>query len=103
VGGLLKVGNTIGKLGTIVENPGIRITAYSVHGLLQKIGRGVSSQDLLNTVRNAKIVFSQANGTRFLFLSDKTAVVVDASGKVITTYGRANFTGVVLDIINALK
>jgi hypothetical protein len=90
-------------LGRIVENPEIKVTAYSIHGLLRKVVRGVSSKEILNVLKNPGIVFSQASGKRFLFLTKEAAVVIDDSGRIITTYGKAQFRGVINDIVKALK
>jgi RHS repeat-associated protein len=104
VGNVVKVGNTIGKLGTIVENPSIKLTGYTAYSLMRKIVRGVSSKAILNTIRNPKIVFSQgASGGRFLFLSEDAAVVLNSSGKVITTYSKDHFDHVIKAVLESIK
>jgi RHS repeat-associated protein len=44
------IGQSFGKLGTVVENPGLDITGFTEHGINQAITRGVSPQSLLNTI-----------------------------------------------------
>jgi hypothetical protein len=54
-------------------------------GLLMKIGRQVASSIVVETVKNPLVVLQQ--GDRFLYLSEKAAVVLNQHGKVVTTYG----------------
>jgi RHS repeat-associated protein len=104
-GGIKKIpsliGQSFGKLGTVVSNPGLKITSFSGHALDQAITRQVAAPALLNTVRNPAVVLSQANGGRFLFLSNNAAVVVDKAGRVVTTYGANMFKSDVIDILKA--
>ncbi|MGO8928359.1 MAG: RHS repeat-associated core domain-containing protein [Limisphaerales bacterium] len=94
------LGQSFGKLGTAVENPALRITGFTEHGLDQAIGRGVSPQFLLSTVKDPSVVLQQSAG-QFLYLSDKAAVALNPAGRVITTYPSSMFGVNVNAVLNA--
>jgi RHS repeat-associated protein len=76
------VGNAItGFQGSTGPNP--------FHGIDQAITRGVSPQAILDTLRDPVIKVQQ--GARMLYISEKAAVVLDAAGQVVTTWGCAQF------------
>lgn len=94
------LGQSFGKLGIVVENPRLRITGFTEHGLDQAIGRGVSPQSLLRTVRDPSVVLQQSAG-QFLHLSDEAAVVLTPAGRVITTYPSSMFGANVNAVLTA--
>ena len=59
VEGGTRVGENFGKLGTIVENPGIGLSSFSKHGFNQAITRGVNPSTISNTVKNPVVVLQQ--------------------------------------------
>lgn len=85
-----RVGQTFGKLGTVVENPGLKITGFTEHGINQVITRGVSPDALLETVANPSAVLQQSAG-QYLYLSDQAAVVLDPTGQLVTAYPSSMF------------
>jgi hypothetical protein len=72
-GGSNLIGQSFGKLGTAVENPGLEITGFTGHGINQATTRGVSQETISGTVRNPLIVLLQSGG-QYLFLSKKPAL-----------------------------
>jgi hypothetical protein len=72
-GGSNLIGQSFGKLGTAVENPGLEITGFTDHGINQATTRGVSQETISGTVRNPLIVLLQSGG-QYLFLSKKPAL-----------------------------
>jgi peroxiredoxin len=59
-------------------------------GIRRTEERSLSSSDLEDTVANPLMVLRQSSGN-FFYLSDSAAVVLDRSGKVVTTYSSADF------------
>ena len=95
------IGRALGKLGTVVANPGIKVTSFGAeHALMRAASRGVSQELILNTVANPGVVLHQA-GDRFLFLTSEAAVVTTRSGEVVTAYGSAQFKAHILDLLSA--
>ncbi len=96
-----KFGDTFGKYGTYVKNPKIKVdwSRTTMHGAQRMTERNMTRQLVEKVVSSGK-VFSQAEGSKFLFLSKEGAVVLSKSGELITTYSSANFTE---DIIALLK
>ncbi|NJM34876.1 MAG: hypothetical protein HC850_09415 [Rhodomicrobium sp.] len=94
------VGTTFGKLGTVVENPGIRISSFTKHGIDQVVSRGVSPAALQATMNAPVAVLKQSSG-RFLYVSQEAAVVVTPAGKVVTTYPSTLFDAPILNILKA--
>ncbi len=95
------LGQSFGKLGTVVENPGLDITAFTKHGIDQVITRGVAPSDLLSTVTNPSVVLQQSGG-QYLFLSNEAGVVLNPAGNVITAYPSSMFGPGVRNIMNLL-
>jgi hypothetical protein len=73
------VGQDFGKLGVGIE-----------HAIERMAERGVSLNDLQDTVEHPLIVLQQSRG-RVYYLSDKAAVVLNPRGRVITTYSASDF------------
>jgi len=73
-----------------IEKPELGINLLSNHAVRRTEERSLSSSDLEDTVANPLMVLRQSSGN-FFYLSDSAAVVVDRSGKVMTTYSSADF------------
>lgn len=84
------VGQSFGKLGTVVDNAAGKITGFTEHGLNQTINRGVSPTMLLNTTKNPTVVLQQAGGNK-LYLTNQAGVVLNKNGQVVTTYTSKQF------------
>ena len=102
----IKAGDTVssvlkgaeyGKLGIVSDQKINKVAGYTQHGLSQKITRGVSTSDVMNTVRNPNLVLKQSGGTS-LHVSQKAVVVVNKNGKIVTTYGKKDFNSQVKSI-----
>ncbi|MFR9166168.1 MAG: hypothetical protein ACLVKO_08145 [Dysgonomonas sp.] len=92
----------LGKLGTLVKNPGIKISSFSKHALNQVITRGVSTSIIQKTIGNPVAVLKQSNGT-YLYLTNEAGVVLNSSGKVITTYPASMFDVEVTSFLKMIK
>jgi hypothetical protein len=82
------VGEDFGKLGIGIEKPDLEIAKLILTP--SKVDRGVSLNDLQDTVDHPLIVLQQSRG-RVYYLSDKAAVVLNPRGRVITTYSASDF------------
>ena len=100
--GGVSIGQSFGKLGTVVENPDITISGFTKHGLNQSITREVSPQTLLNTIRNPSVVLQQSGG-KYLYLTKQAGVVLTSNGKLITTYPASMFDEGVLNILKGIR
>ncbi len=95
-------GASFGKLGTVIKNPGLKITGFTAYSANRAALRGVKTVDILNTVRSPLIAFSQSGG-KTAFLSLNAFVVLDKSGTVVTVYGAAQFDAVILSILSLFR
>lgn len=102
IGGTIPVGSAFGKLGKVVANPGLRITSISTHAMNQAITRGITSPTALSIVRNPLVVLQQSSGN-YLYLSRTGVVVLNAEGKMITTYSSQFFDDAINGIIGWFK
>ncbi len=93
------LGKSYGKFGTVVENPGVKITGFSGHAVNQAITRGVTTEVIQNTVKNPVAVLSQRGGNSFAYVSNEAVVVVKNTGEIITTYGKGNFDAIVQQVL----
>jgi hypothetical protein len=89
------VGASYGRTGIVVQNPGLSIQGFggSVkpgHAIHQIVSRGVTPNQLLNTIRNPVVVLEQAGG-RYLYLTDEAAVVMRGDGQVVTAWTKSEF------------
>ena len=100
--GKIPVGTEFGKLGKVVQNISGKVTGFRGHGLNQTINRGVSPKAILNSVKNPKVVLEQSSGN-MVFLSDDAAVVLNNSGKVVTTYPASMFDDTINTILNIVR
>jgi hypothetical protein len=96
------LGQSFGRLGTVVENPniGVKMLDEGGHYLAGKINRMVPSADVIGILKNPSVVLQQAN-SRFLYLSQKAGVVINQNGKLITTYRSGNFDANILNVLKA--
>jgi hypothetical protein len=98
------LGKKYNRVGTVVaESPVEKITGFSqqnpYHYIDQKVTRAVSSETVLNTFKNPKVIVEQWGGQRYLYLTDAAAVVVNKSGELVTTYGKDTFGNTTLQIL----
>lgn len=95
-------GTTIGKLGKYVKNPGIKINwSYITDHAIQRMAeRGVSKTLINNIIKNGKVLQQAAN--KFLYITREGAVVMDSSGKIITTYSSKYFDSAIKEAITKL-
>ena len=93
------LGKSYGKFGTVVENPGVKITGFSGHAVNQAITREVTTNVIQNTVKNPVAVLSQRGGNSFAYVSNEAVVVVKNTGEIITSYGKSNFDATVQQVL----
>ncbi|SFK55537.1 DUF4258 domain-containing protein [Methylocapsa palsarum] len=84
------VGQDFGKLGVGIEKPQLGIREFDSHAAERMIERGISINDMHDTVDRPLIVLQQTRG-RVYYLSDNVAVVLNPKGRVITTYSASDF------------
>lgn len=98
---LPKIGDTFGKYGTYVNNPGIKINwaKTTAHGAQRMAERGVS-KSLAESIITTGKVFMQNGGEKFLYLTKSGAVVLTKAGEIVTAYTAAEFSD---DLIELLK
>jgi hypothetical protein len=97
----IEIGTSLGKLGTVVEDPGISITSISSHAADAMEERGITRSEMDGIVSNPAIVTRQSAG-QYLYLSHAGAVVVDPMGHVITTYPASWFTPGITGLLQRL-
>ena len=102
----LQVGQSFGKLGTVIENVSGKITGFNhdgtYHGLDQIITRGISPQALLNTVQNPLISFA-GRFDRIGYLSERAYVVLDKAGQVVTALSPNQFGPTIRNVLNSFR
>lgn len=84
------VGQSFGKLGTVVENPGQTISGFTSHGFEAADVRGLTWHLMRNTVRTPTAVLQQSAG-QYLYLTEKAGVVLNPAGQIMTTYPASTF------------
>ncbi|WP_162859631.1 DUF4258 domain-containing protein, partial [Listeria goaensis] len=84
-GATAKIGESFGKSGTLVKNPGTKIDWSKVtdHGLKRMDERGVTKKNVESWVKNGKAL-EQAGGNKHLFFTKEGAVVVAKDGTLVT-------------------
>ncbi|MCD8042189.1 MAG: hypothetical protein LUH10_03920 [Tannerellaceae bacterium] len=97
----ISTGQSFGKLGKVIMNPGLKLTCISTHAAERALARGVSMELINKTVANPSVVLQQTNGT-YLYLTKEAAVVLNNSGKLVTTYSSQYFDSTIINIINLL-
>ncbi len=93
------IGEDYGKLGVGVEKPEIELGELSDHASEERVDREESMAAIRDTVSDPLMVLQQSDG-RFMFLSDKAVVVLDPSGRVITTYPASHFDARIRGILD---
>lgn len=96
------VGQTFGKLGTVVEESGLSITGFSGHALDQAISRGVAPAAMLDAVKNPLAVLQQGSGN-YLQIREQAAVVLNSAGRVVTTYPARLYDSTIQSIVSAAR
>ncbi len=96
------LGETFGKLGEVVRNPGIQVdwSQSIIHGAEMMAKRGVTPEMVDRWVANGR-AFLQSGG-QYLFVTPEGAAVVSNTGKLITTYSGADFNEPMIKIIELL-
>jgi RHS repeat-associated protein len=94
----IPLGTNLGKLGTVVNDPKLRIQQVNTHGIEK---HGVTRAMIEGWQMLPKIVLSQNNGQRFLHITREGAYVIDASGRVVTAYTRSEYTHHIMEIARA--
>ena len=94
------VGKVFGKLGQVVNNPGLKVGEMTSHAITRAASRGVSEELLKLTVEKPLVVLKQSAG-QFLCITKNAAVAVTQEGKILTAYSRAFFDEAILGILKA--
>ena len=92
------VDQDFGKYGVGVDVPDLKIRYLTHHSLEQEARQPLSREEIDDVVSNPLLVTRQSS-SRFYFLNDNGAVVVDDSGRVVTNYGSSDFKQGVLDML----
>ena len=101
--GTAKLGDSFGKMGSYVNNPGIKVDwfQYAEHGYERIAKRGMSKEQVNTIVKNGKAL-SQNGGDKFAFITKEGVVVVSKEGKLITAWADSYFDDAMKNIIKAL-
>lgn len=101
-GGILKYGDTFGKLGTYVKNPKLNLSLKTngSHITKRMTERGIDPKLFNEIIKNGK-TFKQSTN-KFLFITEKGAVVVKTNGEVITAYSRNFFDRNIMKLLKIL-
>lgn len=104
----LKLGESFGKFGTVVETTPGELKSFTniftkdpYHGLNQAITREISPHLINDTVKNPLVKLKQGNNS--VYLTKQAAVVLDKSGGLITTYKQNEFKSHVSNILKKIK
>jgi RHS repeat-associated protein len=92
------LGQSYGKLGTVVTDPRLTIMGCDPYGIGRMAERGLSPAAAQMIVRNASVVLSQSGG-KYLFLSQEGAVVLDNRGFIVTAWSTADHGSEILQIL----
>ncbi|WP_244406146.1 hypothetical protein [Methylocella silvestris] len=95
------VGRDFGKYGVGVEKPDLKIGFWNDHAKDQARERMLSVDEIRDIVANPLLVTRQSN-SRFLFLNDNGAAIVDDNGRLVRNYGSSNFKQGILDILKRI-
>ncbi len=96
------IGRDFGKLGKFVENPNIKVNWSNVsdYAMRRMATRGVSKGLVNSTVTNGVTLF-QTSG-RYIFITQRAAVVTTTSGTLVTTYSSAFYDSNMQEVIRIL-
>jgi hypothetical protein len=104
-GDKINIGESFGKLGTVIENASGKINSFinrgSSHGLDQIITRGVKPADILETVKTPLLRLQQ-DGGNILYLSEKAVIVLNKFNNVVTAYSQSNFEQPIKSLLQRL-
>lgn len=102
-GTIAQYGDDFDKIGTYVENPGIKVdwTQNAKHGAERMQQRGMTQEMVNNIVENGKVL-SQNNGSKFAYITKDGVAIVSKEGKLITAWSSADFDSNMLEIIEKL-
>lgn len=92
------VGQDFGKYGVGVEKPNLQIRYLTRHSLEPEMRQPLSREELDDIVSNPLLVTRQSN-SRYYFLNDHGAVVLDDHGRVVTNYRSSDFGQGVIDML----
>lgn len=97
-----ELGTSFGKMGTLVENPSIKVNgnSFAEHGLERMTQRGVTTEMLDSWVANGKALQQGAN--KYLFVTQEDAAVVTQDGKLVTTYSSKFFDENMTNIVKQI-
>ena len=98
----VELGTSFGKMGTLVENPSIKVNwnAFAEHGLERMVQRGVTHEMVNSWVANGKAL--QQGTNKYLFVTQEGAAVVTQEGKLVTTYSSKFFNEKMANIVKQL-
>ena len=96
------LGQSFGKLGTVVENPGLSIAGVNNYAAQRALQRGMTIESMNRVVSNPAVVLEQSGG-KHLFLSNEGVVVLNQNGRVVTTYSRAQFDQAIESILRRVN
>ncbi|MFT4172085.1 MAG: RHS repeat-associated core domain-containing protein, partial [Rhodocyclaceae bacterium] len=96
------LGKDFGKLGTVVENPNLKIESLHPHYLDRKLERGVTSSQVMEAIKSPSVVLQQKGGG-YLYLTQDAAVVINKNGRLVTTYGSRNFDESIKNVLDQTK
>ena len=97
-----ELGTSFGKIGTLVENPSIKVNwdTFAEHGLERMSQRGVTKEMVDSWVANGKAL--QQGTNKYLFVTQEGAAVVTTEGKLVTTYSSKFFDENMTNILKQL-
>ena len=97
-----KYGDKVGELGTYVKNPKIKVNwSQTTQHATQRMAERNMSQSAVNSIVKNGYAFSQGGG-KYMFLTKNGVAVVTDTGKLITTYGKAQFDDVIIQLLKLL-
>ncbi len=97
-----KYGDKVGELGTYVKNPKISVNwSQTTQHATQRMAERNMSQSAVNSIVKNGYAFSQGGG-KYMFLTKNGVAVVTDTGKLITTYGKAQFDDVIIQLLKLL-
>lgn len=85
------VGAIVGGILGFYSYQPTQITGFTKHGLNNSIsrnGHGVNSRTLIKTIKNPEKIVSQSFNTKFKFIGKDAVVILNKTGKVITTWAK---------------
>ena len=74
---------------------------YAEHGMERMNQRGLSHEFVESIIQNGKVL-SQNSGSKFAYVTKEGVVILSKEGKLITTWGSAQFDDSMLEIISKL-